>query len=138
MADLRLVPVGLGDGEVEEDHALGVAAGRGSWFRGAAAALASGFELGEGDVDVVEVALFDGAGGGFGGVVGGGEGTGDVVDGERDLEAVVDADGGEDVEVVLGLVLDGRRLWRADLKTVWSGTTAVWVTVMSAMRCGRR
>src|ERR1017187_566842 len=101
---LAVVPVGLGDGEVEHHHAFGVVAGRDGGLAGQRGA-GEWLERGEGDVHAVEVVLSDSAGGGgLDGVVGRGEGPGDVVDGERDLEAIVDVDGGEDVEVVLGLV----------------------------------
>src|SRR5713226_8619134 len=70
-----MVPDLFGDGEVEEDHALGGLAGTDhriaqERFGG------EGFEGGEGGVDVLEVGLFDGAGGdlfAFSGGEGGGE-----------------------------------------------------------------
>ena len=67
-------------------------------------------ERGEGDGEVGEVVLFDGAGLGDG-VVGCGVGGGEVADEEWDVEPVVDADGGEDVEIVLGLVAGADEVW---------------------------
>ena len=101
-----VVPDVFGDGEVEENHAFGGLAGADhglaeEGFGG------EGLERGEGGVDVVEVVLFDGACGDLF-AFGGGEGGGEVLEEEREMEAVVDAEGGEDVEIVLG-VLVGRR-----------------------------
>ena len=62
VADLRLVPGGLGDGEVEEDHAFGGLAG----CDGGVAEEGSGgscLEGGKGGVEVGEVVFLDGAGG---------------------------------------------------------------------------
>lgn len=103
---LALVPYGLSDGVVEQDHSFGLASG----LNGGLAQQGRGgerHERGEGDVEVGEVPLLEGAGGGHG-AVGRSDGTGDVVEGERDAEAVVDADGCEDVIVVLegGLLAD--------------------------------
>ena len=97
------VPNVFGDGEVEEDHALGGLA----WadhriaqerFGG------EGLEAGEGGVDVLEVEFFDCAGGDLFAFCGG-EGGGEVFEEEREVELVVDAESGEDVEIILGLVV---------------------------------
>jgi len=98
-----MVPDLFGDGEVEEDHAFGGLAGTDHGvaeerFGG------EGFEGGEGGVDVLEVGLFDGAGGDLF-AFGGGEGGGEVFEEEREVEAVVNAKGGEDVEHVLGALV---------------------------------
>ena len=98
-----MVPDLFGDGEVEEDHAFGGLAGADHGvaeerFGG------EGFEAGKGGVDVVEVALFDGAGGDLF-AFGGGEGGGEVLEEEREVETVVDAEGGEDVEIVFGVLV---------------------------------
>ncbi len=103
-----VVPDVLGDGEVEEDHAFGGLAGADHGFAEERLG-GDGLEVGEGGVDVGEIVLFDGAGGDLF-AVGGGEGGGEVLEEEREVEAVVDAEGGEDVEFVLG-VLVGRRRW---------------------------
>ena len=97
------VPYVFGNGEVEEDHALGGLSGadHGVAQEGHGG---EGFEVGEGGVDVVEIALFDGAGGDLL-AFGGGEGGGEVLEEEREAEAVVDAQGGEDVEVVFGVLV---------------------------------
>jgi hypothetical protein len=94
-----VVPDLFGDGEVKEDHAFGGLAGADhriaqERFGG------EGFEFGKGGVDVVEVTFFDGAGGDLF-AFGGGEGGGEVLEEEREVEAVVDAEVGEDVEIVL-------------------------------------
>src|ERR1700730_8333803 len=98
-----MVPDLFGDGEVEEDHALGRLAGT---DHGVAEERFGdeGFERGEGGVDVLEVELFDGASGDLF-AFGGGEGGGEVLEEEREVEAVVDAEGGEDVEGVLGVLV---------------------------------
>ncbi len=85
-----MVPDGLGDGEVEQDHAFGGLAGsdHGLAEQGVGG---EGFEGGEGGVEVGEVALFDGAGGDLF-AVGGGEGGGEVLEEEREVEVVVDAE----------------------------------------------
>ena len=98
-----VVPDLFGDGEVKEDHAFGGLAGADHGvaeerFGG------EGFEFGKGGVDVVEVAFFDGAGGDLF-TVGSGEGGGEVFEEERKVEAVVDAEVGEDVEIVLGALV---------------------------------
>ena len=97
------VPDSFGDGEVEEDHALGGLAWGDHGFAEEGFG-DEGFEGGEGGVDGVEVALFGGAGGELL-TVGGGEGGGEVLEEEGKVEVVVDAEGGEDVEVVLYLVV---------------------------------
>ncbi len=98
-----LVPGGLGDGEVEEDHAvsgfsdvdLGFA--EEEW---GGLLVGEGFELGEAGVEVGDVGFFYGAGGdGVG--VGGGEGGGEVLDEERQVAAVFDVQVDEEVEGVL-------------------------------------
>jgi hypothetical protein len=98
-----MVPDLFGDGEVEEDHALGGLA----WadhriaqegFGG------EGLEGGEGGVDVLEVELFDCAGGDFF-AFRGGEGGGEVFEEEGKVEAVIDSQGGEDVEGVFGVLI---------------------------------
>ena len=97
-----VVPDVLRDGEVEENHAFGGCAGS---DEGLAEQRRGGerLERGEGGVDVRKVLLFGGAGGDLL-VVGGGEGGGEVLEEEREMQAVVDAEGGEDVEIVLGFV----------------------------------
>jgi hypothetical protein len=97
-----MIPDGLGDGEVEEDHALGGLAGVDDGLAEEGFGRA-GFEGGEGGVDVVEILLLDGAGGELF-AFGGGEGGGEVFEEEGELEGVFDVEAGEDVEVVLGLV----------------------------------
>jgi len=94
------VPDLLGDGEAEQDHALSGLAWRNhglaeEWAGG------EGLDLGEGGVDGFEVLLLDGAGGDLF-AVGGGQGGGEVFDEEREMELVVDAESGQDVEVVFG------------------------------------
>ena len=98
-----MVPDFFGDGEVEEDHAFGGLAGadHGVAEEGVGG---EGLETGEGGVDVLEVELFDGAGGDLF-AFGGGEGGGEVLEEEREVEAVVDAEGGEDVESVFGVLV---------------------------------
>jgi hypothetical protein len=98
-----MVPDLFGDGEVEKDHSFGGLAGA---DHGVAEERFGGerLEFGEGGVDVVEIQFFDGAGGDFF-AFGGGEGCGEVLEEERKVEAVVDAKGGEDVEIVLGLLV---------------------------------
>ena len=54
----------------------------------------------------------------------GGEGGGKVFEEERKAEAVVDAEVGEDVEIVLGTLVWPTRMV-SDLKTVWAGYTTV-------------
>ena len=98
-----MVPDLFGDGEVEEDHAFGGLAGTDHGvakerFR------SEGFEGGEGGVDVLEIGLFNGAGGDLF-AFSGGEGGGEVLEEEREAEAVVDAESGEDVESVFGVLV---------------------------------
>lgn len=98
-----VVPDVFGDGELEEDHTLGGFPGvdpgfarerfGGEWL-----------EFGEGGVDVVEVLLFDGAGGELF-AVGSGEGGGEVFEVERKVKAVVDVKCDEDVEVVFRVLV---------------------------------
>ena len=89
-----------GDREVEQDHSLGGVAGvdEGLAQEGFGA---KGFHGREGAVDGRDVLLFSSTG-----VellsVGGGEGSGEVLDKEGQIEAVGEAQGGEDVEIVLG------------------------------------
>jgi hypothetical protein len=98
-----MVPDLFGDGEVEEDHALGGLAGADHGF--AEERLGGEWlEAGEGGVDVVEVELFDGAGGDLLAFAGG-EGGGEVLEEEREVEAVVDVEGGENVEGVFGALV---------------------------------
>jgi hypothetical protein len=98
-----MVPDFFGDGEVEEDHAFGGLAGA---DHGVAEKGLGGERLegGEGGIDVVEVQLFDCAGGDIF-AFGGGEGGGEVLEEEREAEAVVDAQSGEDVEIVLRVLV---------------------------------
>src|SRR5437879_13236663 len=87
-----MVPDLFGDGEVEEDHAFGGLAGaeHGVAEEGLGG---EGPEAGEGGVDVLEVELFDGAGG-YLFAFGRGEGGGEVFEEEREAKAVVDAESG--------------------------------------------
>jgi len=97
-----MVPDVFGDGEVEEDHAFGGLA----WVdHGVAEERLGGerLEVGEGGVDVLEVLLFDGAGGDLF-ALGGGEGGGEVLEEEREVKTVVDAQSDEDVEDVFGVL----------------------------------
>jgi hypothetical protein len=97
------VPDRFGDGEVEEDHAFGGLAWGDHGFTEEGFG-DEGFKGREGGVDGVEVALFGGASGDFL-AIGGGEGGGEVLEEEGKAEVVVDVEGGEDVEVVLHLVV---------------------------------
>jgi hypothetical protein len=98
-----MIPDGLGDREMKEDHALGGLTGA---DHGVAEEGLGGerFEFGEGGVDVGEVALLDGTGGGLL-AVGGGKGGSEVFEEEREVETVVNAEGGDDVEVVFGVLV---------------------------------
>ncbi len=98
-----MVPDFFGDGEVEEDHAFGGLAGA---DHGVAEEGLGGEwpEAGEGGVDVLEVELFDGAGGDFF-AFGGGEGGGEILEKEREAEAIIDAEGSDDVESVFGVLV---------------------------------
>ena len=98
-----VVPDLFGDGEVEEDHALGGLAG-GDHGVAKEGFGGEGLEGGEGGVDVLEVRLFDGAGG-YLFAFGGDEGRGEVFEEEGEVEAVVNVEGGEDVESVLGVLV---------------------------------
>jgi hypothetical protein len=98
-----MIPDLLGDGEVEQNHTFGGLAGVD--HRLAEEGLRDeGLEARKGGVDVGEVVFFGGAGVELL-AVGGGESGGEVLEEEREVEAVVDAEGGEDVEVVLGLAV---------------------------------
>ena len=97
------VPYRFGDGEVEEDHAFGGLAGGDHGFAEEGIG-DEGFEFGEVGVDGVKVSLFGGAGGELL-AIGGGEGGGEVLEEEGKVEAIVDVEGGEDVEVVLSLIV---------------------------------
>jgi len=98
-----VVPDVFGDGEMEQNHTFGGPAGGDHGFA------EEGFggeqlEVGEGGVDGGEVVFFDGAGGDLLAVCGG-EGGGEVLEEERQVQPVVDAEVGEDVELVLRLVV---------------------------------
>src|ERR1700692_2796570 len=98
-----MVPDVFGDGEVEENHAFGGLAGTDHGvaeerFGG------EGLEAGERGVDVVEVELFYCAGGDLFAFCGG-EGGGEVLEEEREVEVVVDAQRGEDVEDVFSALV---------------------------------
>lgn len=93
------VPDGFGDREVEEDHAFGGLAGGDHGFSEEGFG-GEGFDGWKGGVDGGEVVLLCSAGGDLL-AVGGGEGGCEVLEEERKAEAVVDAEGGEDVEIVL-------------------------------------
>ena len=98
-----MVPDLFGDGEVEQDHAFGgltwadhgVAEER---FGG------EGFELGKRGVDVLQVGLFDGAGGDLF-TFGSGECGCEVLEEERKVEAIIDAERGEDIECIFGVLV---------------------------------
>ncbi len=98
-----MVPDILGDRKVEKDHTFGRLARVDHRFAEEGFG-GEGFEGREGGVDVGEVVFFDGAGGELL-AVGGGEGAGEVFEEEWEAEVVVDAEGGKDVEVVLGVVV---------------------------------
>jgi hypothetical protein len=98
-----VVPGVFGDGEVEEDHAFGGLAGVDHGFAEERVG-GEGFERGKAGVEVDEVVFFDGAGGEYF-AIGGGEGGGEVFEEEGEAETIVDAEGGEDVESVLGVVV---------------------------------
>jgi hypothetical protein len=98
-----MVPDLFGDGEVEEDHAFGGLA----WADHGVAEErfgSEGFELGERGVDVLQVGLFDGTGGDLFAFCSS-EGGGEVLKEERKVEAVVDAERGEDVECIFGVLV---------------------------------
>jgi hypothetical protein len=97
------VPDVFGDGESEEDHAFcglawadhGFAEERGG---------GEGFDFREGGVDGVEILLLDGAAANLLAFCGD-EGGGEVLEEKGEMEAVVDAERGEDVEVVFGALV---------------------------------
>jgi hypothetical protein len=98
-----MIPDLSGDGKVEEDHAFG-GLPRANHRVAEKGFGGEGFESGKGRVDILELGLFDGAGGDLF-ALGGGEGGGEVLEEEREVEAVVDTEGGEDVESVLGVLV---------------------------------
>jgi hypothetical protein len=98
-----MVPDLFGDGEVEEDHTFGGLAGTDHGFAEQRFG-GEGFEGGEGGVDVVEVELFNGAGGDLFAFAGG-ESGGEVLEEERKVEAIIDAKSGEDEEGVFGVLV---------------------------------
>ena len=98
------------DREVEDDVAIdglvGIDAGLAEEKRGG---LGGGelFKGGEAGVEVVELGVLDGAGGGLERAVARDEGCGDVFEEERKTEAVGEANGDEEIEVILrGIVAD--------------------------------
>jgi hypothetical protein len=98
-----MVPDLFGDGKVEEDHALGRLAGTDHGI--AKERLGNeGLEAGEGGIDVLEVELFYGTCGDLF-AFSGGESGGEVLEKEREVEAIVDAEGGKDVEGVFGVLV---------------------------------
>ena len=104
------VPGSGSDGEVDNHEALygllRIDAGLAKKQRG----VLGGGEFADGGkagVEVFELGVLDGAGGGLKGAVGRNEGGGDVFKEEREAKAVGDADGDEGVEIVLrGIVAD--------------------------------
>jgi hypothetical protein len=98
-----MVPNLLGDGEMDEDHAFGELAGADHGVPEERFGR-EGSETGEGRVDVFEIGLFDRAGGDLF-AFSGGEGGGEVLEEEREVEAVVDAKSGEDVECVFNVLI---------------------------------
>src|SRR5205823_14413302 len=84
-----MVPDFFGDGEVEEDHAFGGLAGADHGFAEEGLGC-QGLEVGEGGVDVLEIGLFDGAGGDLFAIASG-EGGGEVLEEQREVEAIVDS-----------------------------------------------
>ncbi len=98
-----MVPDLFRDGEVEQDHAFGGLAGA---DHGVAeeGIRRERLETGERGVDVFEVELFDSAGGDLFAFPCG-EGGGEVLEKEREMEAVVDTERGEDVESVLCMLV---------------------------------
>ena len=98
-----MIPDGLGYGEVEEDHALGGLAG--TDHRVAEQGLGcQGLQVRKSGVDVGKIALFDCAGGNLF-AFGSGKGGGEILQEEREIEAVVDAQSREDIKVVLGVLV---------------------------------
>jgi hypothetical protein len=98
-----MIPDLSGDGKVEEYHAFGRLARA---DHGVAEERFGGerLESGKGRVDILEVGLFHGAGGDLF-ALGSSEGGGEVLEEEREVEAVVDAECSEHVESVLGVLV---------------------------------
>jgi hypothetical protein len=98
-----MVPDFFGDGKVEENHALCGLAGT---DHGVAEERfgCQGFEFRESGVDVVEILLLDGAGCDLF-AFGCGESGGEVLEEEREMEPVVDAKSGKDVEMIFGMLI---------------------------------
>jgi hypothetical protein len=98
-----MIPDVFGGGEVKEDHALCRLAGADHGFAEEGLG-GEGLEVGEGGIDVLKVLLFDGAGGDLF-AVGGGEGGVEVLEEEREVKAVVDAQSDEDVEDIFRVLV---------------------------------
>jgi hypothetical protein len=107
------IPRGLGDRKVKEDHALSGLVGIDEGF--AEEGIGGEFlERGEGGVEVGKIRLLDGVGGELF-AIGGGEGGGEVLEEEGEVETVLNAEGGEDVEVVLvAIAIDEDRVGGED------------------------
>jgi hypothetical protein len=97
-----VVPGFLGDREVEEEHAFGRLAG-GDQSLSEKRLRGEGLECRKRGIEVGEILFFGGAGGDLL-TFGGGKGGCEVLEEEWEVEAVFDANDGEDVEFVLGLV----------------------------------
>lgn len=93
-----MIPDLFGDGEVEEDHAFGGLAGA-DHSVAEEGIRRERLETRKRGVDVLEVEPFDSAGGDLF-AFRCGEGRGEVLEEEREMEAVVDTERGEDVESV--------------------------------------
>ncbi len=101
------LPDGGGDGEVDDDIALDGLAGVDARLTKQQRGTLSGGEFsqsGKAGVEVLEIAVLDGAGARLDGAVGGDEGSGEVFEEERETELVGDAQGHEGVEIVLNLI----------------------------------